>query len=223
MVQAHNNELATGALALTGGVVAELSPARVRRADVFVADGRIAAVGDAWPARETLDCRDRLILPGFTCAHTHLYSALARGMPPPDVAPTSFVEILERVWWRLDRALDAETVELSALVGAIEALRAGCTTLIDHHASPGRNGLAVDGSLDLVGGAVASVGARGVLCYEVSERNGSNEAHAGVRENERFLARIRREPPRLLRGLVGAHAAFTLGDATAEALADLTR
>src|SRR5205823_12231512 len=122
------------------------------------ADGRVAAVGDrdadghdAAHASSTLDCSDKLILPGFACAHTHLYSALARGMPPADVTPRSFVEILERVWWRLDRALDAESVELSALVGAVEALRAGCTTLIDHHASPGRNGSAVDGSLDLVG------------------------------------------------------------------------
>jgi cytosine/adenosine deaminase-related metal-dependent hydrolase len=144
-------------------------------------------------------------------------------MPPPEVAPRSFVEILERVWWRLDRALDAETVELSALVGAVEALRAGCTSLIDHHASPGRRGAAIDGSLDLVADALASVGVRGVLCYETSERNGRDEALAGLRENERFLQRVRRESPRWVRGLVGAHAAFTLSDATAAALADLAR
>ena len=76
-------------------------------------------------------------------------------MPAPSEAPRSFVEILERVWWRLDRALDAEAVEISALVGAIEAAKAGCTTLVDHHASPGRGGSAVDGSLDLVAAAVA--------------------------------------------------------------------
>jgi putative selenium metabolism protein SsnA len=213
-------------LALIGGIVAELAPARVRRADVVIVGQQIVSVGDdndAAASATSLDCSGKLILSGFACAHTHLYSALARGMPPPTVAPRSFVEMLERVWWRLDRALDAETVALSAQVGAIEALRAGCTTLIDHHASPGRNGTAVDGSLDLVGGALAAVGVRGVLCYETSERNGSDEARAGLRENERFLARVRHEPPRLLRGLVGAHAAFTLSDATAEALADVAR
>jgi putative selenium metabolism protein SsnA len=224
-----------GIVTLTGGVVAELAPPRVRRADVLISDGRIVSIGDSGSggavdrggakagATDKLDCSGRLILPGFACAHTHLYSALARGMPPPTVAPRSFVEILERVWWRLDRALDAETVALSALVGAIEALRAGCTTLIDHHASPGRRGAAVDGSLDLVGDALVSVGLRGVVCYETSERNGSEEARAGLRENERFLERVRREPPRLLRGLVGAHAAFTLSDDTAAALADVAR
>ena len=166
---------------------------------------------------------DRLILPGFVCAHTHLYSSLARGMPAPANAPSNFLQILERVWWRLDRALDAETVELSALVGAIEAARAGCTTLIDHHASPGRHGVAVDGALDLVAGAIARVGLRGVVAYEVTDRNGAAEARAGVRENDRFLGRIGAEPPRLIRGLVGAHAAFTLSNATAEAIAEVAR
>lgn len=162
-----------------------------------------------------------LTLPGWVCAHTHLYSSLARGMPPPSVAPRNFVEILERIWWRLDRALDAETVELSALVGAIEAAHAGCTTLVDHHASPGRNGAAVEGSLDLVAGAIAEVGLRGIVAYEVTDRNGADEARAGVRENDRFLARVRREPPRLIRAMVGAHAAFTLSDETAAAIADV--
>jgi putative selenium metabolism protein SsnA len=164
---------------------------------------------------------DTLTLPGFVCAHTHLYSSLARGMPPPIVQPHNFIEILERVWWRLDRALDAETVELSALVGAIEAAHAGCTTLVDHHASPGRRGAAVDGSLDLVAGAIAQVGLRGIVCYEVTDRNGPDEARAGVRENDRFLTRVRQEPPRLLRAMVGGHAAFTLSTGTAEAIADV--
>lgn len=170
-----------------------------------------------------MQSHNKLTIPGFVCAHTHLYSALARGMPAPAETPRSFVEILERVWWRLDRALDAEAVEISALVGAVEAAKAGCTTLVDHHASPGRGGSAVEGSLDLVAAAVAEVGLRAVVCYEVTDRNGPDEARAGVRENDRFLARVRREPPRLVRGMVGAHAAFTLSDATAESLADVAR
>jgi putative selenium metabolism protein SsnA len=170
-----------------------------------------------------VDCQGRLVLPGFVCAHTHLYSALARGMPAPSPAPANFREILERVWWRLDCALDAEAIELSALVGAIEAAHAGCTTLVDHHASPGPNGTAIDGSLDLVADAVARVGLRVVTCYEVTDRNGPAQAQAGLRENERFLDRVARDRPRLIRGMVGAHAAFTLSEASAAALADLAR
>jgi cytosine/adenosine deaminase-related metal-dependent hydrolase len=229
MMQTHNDDgserrAATEPLALVGGLVVELQPARVRRADVLIADGRIVSIGGAIPAgTPTIDCADKLIMPGFVCAHTHLYSSLARGMPPPREAPQTFRQILERVWWRLDCALDAETIELSAQVGAIEALRAGCTTLVDHHASPGRRGAAVDGSLDVVADALMRIGARAVLCYETSDRNGVVEARAGLRENERFLARVRGEPPRLVRGMVGAHAAFTLSDETAEALADLAQ
>jgi putative selenium metabolism protein SsnA len=207
-------------LALTGATLIELKPRRVRRADLLVDGALIAQIGGALPpGTPTLDAAGAVVMPGFVCAHTHLYSALARGMPPPSVAPASFVEILERVWWRLDRALDAEAIEVSALVGAAGAARAGATTLIDHHASPSL----IDGSLDLVGGALSQVGLRGALCYEVSDRGGVDEAKAGVAENDRLLSLLARAPEErpLLRGLVGAHAGFTLGHATTVALADV--
>jgi putative selenium metabolism protein SsnA len=205
-------------IALVDATLVELLPARVRRGTVVVEEDRIVEVtGAAPPGALALDCAGLVVMPGFACAHTHLYSALARGMPPPSVTPTSFAEILERVWWKLDRALDTEAVEISILVGALEALRAGTTSLIDHHASPAF----IDGSLDVVGSALERVGMRGVVCYEVSERGGPDETRAGIRENDRLLARLRAAPRPLLRGLVGAHAAFTIGNATAEALADV--
>jgi putative selenium metabolism protein SsnA len=206
-------------LALVGATLAELSPARVRRSTVLVQGGKIAALDEAPPAGAlTLDCTGLLILPGLVCAHTHLYSSLARGMPAPSQKPVTFTQILERVWWKLDRALDAEAIEVSALIGALEAARAGTTTVIDHHASP----RCTDGSLDLIAGALEKVGIRGVLCYEVSDRGGPDEARAGVRENDRFLAALRKNPRPLVAGMVGAHAAFTLSDRTAEALADVS-
>jgi putative selenium metabolism protein SsnA len=200
---------------LHNALVVELSPPLVGFADL--------EVGDDDDRAAAIDCHGRVVTRGWVCAHTHLYSAFARGMPPPSSPPQTFVEILERVWWRLDRALDAEAIELSALVGAIEAARAGCTTVVDHHASPGRDGSAVDGSLDLVANAIARVGLRGIVGYEVTDRNGRAEAGAGVRENDRFLTRVAAERPRLLRGMVGAHAAFTLCDDTAAAIADVAR
>ncbi len=189
-------------------------PARVRSAAVVIDNGVITELASAPPdGAEVIDCSGRLVLPGFVCAHTHLYSSLARGMPAPHEAPLNFMQILERVWWKLDRALDAESLDASAQVGALEALKSGTTTLIDHHASPGF----IDGSLDVVAGALEKVGARGVLCYEVSDRGGATEATAGVRENDRFLAACKSRP--LLRGMVGAHAAFTLSDKSAEQIA----
>jgi cytosine/adenosine deaminase-related metal-dependent hydrolase len=148
--------------------------------------------------------------PGLVCAHHHLYSTLARGMPPPTVTPTNFTEILEHVWWRLDVALDLELVRWSALLGAVEALEAGTTAIVDHHASPS----AIDGSLDVIASACAEVGVRVLCAYEVTDRHGPAGAKAGLAENERFLRAGGR-------GLVGAHACFTLGDETLDSVVGL--
>jgi cytosine/adenosine deaminase-related metal-dependent hydrolase len=148
--------------------------------------------------------------PGLVCGHHHLYSSLARGMPGPPRRPTGFADILELVWWRLDRALDLELVRWSSLLGAVEALEAGTTAIVDHHSSPE----AIDGSLDVIASACAEVGVRVTCCYEVSDRGGPDRAKAGLAENERFLRSGGR-------GLVGAHACFTLGDETLDAVAGL--
>jgi putative selenium metabolism protein SsnA len=166
-----------------------------------------------------MDCSGTLIIPGNVCAHTHAYSALARGMPYHLAPPRDFVEILRRVWWRLDRALDEASIRASARVAAMEALLAGTTTLVDHHASPE----AIDGSLDIVASAFAELGIRSVLCYETTDRDGPERARAGLAENRRFLARVLASRRPLVRGLVGAHASFTLSDETLEACAELAR
>jgi putative selenium metabolism protein SsnA len=201
---------------LTGAtVVTSIDPVRVDRLDVHVRDGRI--VTEAGGARR--DCSGCLIVPGNVCAHTHLYSALARGMPYELPPPESFVQILQRVWWRLDRALDEEAVRASALIGGMEALLSGTTTLVDHHASPN----AIDGSLDVIAEALASLGVRSLLCYETSDRDGPERALAGVTENARFARRVERDRPPLTRGLIGAHASFTLSDDTLAACVDAAK
>jgi cytosine/adenosine deaminase-related metal-dependent hydrolase len=156
----------------------------------------------------------KLTLPGLVVAHTHLYSALARGMPAPAQPLESFAQILERIWWRLDRALDLELIRSSARVGIAEAVRAGATCLIDHHESPN----AIEGSLDVIADELQRAGVRGAVCYGTTARNrGAEEWQAGLAENERFL-RSNRRP--LVRGLVGLHACFTVPDeAIAEAAA----
>jgi putative selenium metabolism protein SsnA len=180
-------------------------------------DGRIAAVGRAPEGTARRDCAGCLIIPGNVCAHTHLYSALARGMPHTLPPPANFVQILQRVWWRLDRALDEDSIRASAQVGGMEALLSGTTTLIDHHASPN----AADGSLDILAEALEELGLRSVLCYEVTDRDGRQRSRAGVDENRRFLAGAGRR--RLARGLVGAHASFTLSAETLAACVEVSR
>jgi putative selenium metabolism protein SsnA len=205
---------------LKGGTLVHLHPPALTRADLRVEGDTIVARGSALARKreETVeDCRGRLVLPGFVCAHTHMYSALARGMPQPAAAPKTFSEMLSRVWWRLDEALTEEDVYYSAMVGAVDALRAGTTTLIDHHASPN----AIPGSLDIIREAFGIVGVRGVLCYEVTDRGGLRRRDAGLAENDRFLTATRTDTQ--FRGLVGAHASFTLRDSSLAALGDLAR
>jgi putative selenium metabolism protein SsnA len=202
---------------LTGGrVVTSLSPPRVVSADVAVADGRIVEVGPTIASgHPSVDCTGCLVIPGLVCAHHHLYSSLARGMPYRLDPPADFVQILRRVWWRLDRALDQGTVWASAILGGAVALLCGTTTIIDHHASPN----AIEGSLDSIRSALDLLGARSVLCYEVTDRDGLDLAEAGLEENRRFL---KGQWP-LTRGMVGAHASFTLSEETLAACVDLAR
>jgi putative selenium metabolism protein SsnA len=207
-----------GRLALTGGdVLISLDPPQLVRAGVVIAGDRIELPPAVPAGLARLDCSGCLIVPGNVCAHTHLYSALARGMPYRLAPPADFLQILQRVWWRLDRALDEQAIRYCALVGGLSALAAGTTTLVDHHASPN----AIDGSLDIVAGALAELGLRSVLCYEVTDRDGGARAQAGLSENRRFAQRAAAGEFPLARSMTGAHASFTLSPDTLAACADL--
>ncbi len=178
-----------------------------------VTDGEfIAAIGTAnemkqrYPGGEGVDCAGKIILPGFICTHHHFYSTMARGMSIPGEPASNFVEILERLWWKVDRALDEEDITLSAQVPLIECIRNGTTTVIDHHASPSVR----DGSLDMIEKAVRQAGIRASLCYEVSDRNA---AGGGVEENKRFINKVGKGDGQIA-AMMGMHASFTLSDAT---------
>jgi putative selenium metabolism protein SsnA len=186
---------------------------------LYIQDGVIREIGMTrelaalHPQGERLDARGQLVMPGNICAHTHFYGAYARGMAIPGDAPKNFPEILERLWWPLDKALDKDAVRMSALVSLVDAVKHGTTTLIDHHASPNF----IDGSLDVIADVVDWAGLRAVLCYEVTDRDGEAKKHAGIAENVRFIEH--NEHP-LIAGTFGLHASLTLGDDTLRACAE---
>jgi len=162
--------------------------------------------------KDILDGNNRYLMPGNICAHTHFYGAFSRGMPIPGDPPTIFPEILEKLWWKLDKSLNFEEVYYSALVCLIDAIRHGTTALIDHHASPN----AITGSLDRIADAVIQSGLRGVLCYEVTDRDGTEKAQRGIQENLRFIQQAKQNNyyDNHLSALFGLHASLTLSDHT---------
>jgi cytosine/adenosine deaminase-related metal-dependent hydrolase len=195
-------ESGAGGLAITGGTVVALDPPAAEREDVLLGG----------EPRRTLDASGCLVMPGLAIAHTHLYSALARGMPGPGEPPRSFREILEKIWWRLDAALDEKSLEASAEMALLDAALSGVTAVIDHHESPSF----IEGSLDVLARAARSVGVHASLCYGATDRHGAQGARGGLAECERAI----REG---LPAMVGLHAGFTVSDETLHAAVDLAR
>jgi putative selenium metabolism protein SsnA len=205
-------------LVLKNAKVVVLDPPGVAECDIRVVDGEITTVAGSIRrvrGEETVDLSGKIVMPGFVNAHTHLYSGLSRGMPGPKEPPRNFVDILRKIWWKLDEALDEESIYYSALVGAIESVKFGTTTLVDHHASPNH----IHNSLDIIKDAMSRVGIRGVLCYETTDRGGMKRRDLGLDENERFLTENTSNSH--FRGTIGAHAGLTLIDDSLKKLAEL--
>jgi len=199
---------------LRGATLAAFDPPRVEVADLRIEAERISARApflQPEPGEEVMDASGMLVIPGLVNAHTHLHRSLARGMPAPRLAPRTFAEILEKVWWRYDRALDEEAVYAAALAAAAEAALSGVTMLVDHHSSPSW----IRGSLSTLRRAIEEIGLRSVLCYEVSDRNGPDARHYAIEENVEFQ---RHQQSPLTRGMIGAHSSFTLGPETMDGI-----
>jgi len=194
-------------------------------ANPFVADGAVVVQGDsivavgpaaeiraAHPAEAMVDVGGRVIMAGLINAHTHAYSAYARGMAIHQ--PTrDFTEILENLWWRLDRLLTLEDVELNAGTTFIESIRNGVTTVFDHHSSPH----AVSGSLQTMADVAGRIGIRTSLCYETSDRDGAGVLAAAIEENASFMKKVNTGEQDMVKGLFGLHAGFTLSEESLDA------
>ncbi len=192
---------------------------------VYVKNGKIEKIGWSKVLRKYhpnipfIDVENRLIMPGLINTHTHFYSTFARGMGLKDAPPTNFIETLERLWWRLDKALTEDDIYYSTLISLISSIRSGVTTIIDHHSSPN----AIPYSLDIIAKAVKKCHLRACLCYEVSDRDGSEITQKAIEENIRFAKRCKEEKNPMLSALFGLHASFTLSPETLETCAGLAK
>ncbi|MDO8806608.1 MAG: putative aminohydrolase SsnA [Elusimicrobiota bacterium] len=190
-----NRVLAGYALLIEDGLVKKIAPQKNFK-------GKYAKV---------IDASGKLVMPGFINAHMHFYSTFARGLgkAPPS---RNFVEILNNLWWRLDKQLTNADSYYSAVIPLINAVRKGTTTLIDHHASP----FAITGSLASVEKAVRETGLRACLCYEVSDRDGKEKAREGLDENSAFITAAAAKNDNTIKAMFGLHASFTISDETLE-------
>ena len=191
---------------------------------VHIVGGSVASVGPQSkvprrPKATQMDAQGRYVLPGFMNPHMHLYSALARGKGVGRMK--SFGRVLKDFWWRLDQALSPEDMYISAMLGGVEAIRSGVTILFDHHASYG----AISGSLGAISMALAKVGIRASLCFEISDRAGKRARDEALAESGLWLESVhnwlRMDPDFLQRGMVGLHASMTLSDATLDAAREM--
>ncbi len=196
-------------LLITNGQVLTLDDENrvIAGGSVFIEDGKIVDVGnldtEVLDPDRIIDAAGKLVMPGLIIAHHHLYSTFARGFTPPGPPATNFDENLRFLWWKLDTALDNDDVYYSSLLALMDAALSGCTTVIDHHASPS----CCDGSLDWVERAFTDVGLSGCLCYEVSDRNKPGE---GIEENERYIRKCRESENDQMAAMFGLHASMTL-------------
>lgn len=185
---------------------------------VVLKDNLILEVGnyedlkDKYKEYEFIDAKGKVIMPGLINTHHHIYSAFARGMDNKEEPGQNFNEILERLWWKLDKRLTLEDTKYSAYTTYIDCIKNGVTTVFDHHASP----MHITNSLFTIGEVAKEIGIRTSLCYEVSDRDGIEITDKGILENVNFIKHANEDDSDMIKGLFGLHASFTLSDETLE-------
>ena len=156
---------------------------------VVIKDNLIEDIGttqemkEKYSGYEFIDAGGKVIMPGLINTHMHIYSSFARGMAVPGKPSENFSEILENLWWRLDKKLTLEDTKYSAYATYIDCIKNGVTTVFDHHASP----FAIEGSLFTIADVAKDLGLRTCLCYEVSDRDGEDITNQGIKENMDFI------------------------------------
>ncbi|RKY99571.1 MAG: putative aminohydrolase SsnA [Ignavibacteriae bacterium] len=207
---------------LTNGTILNFNPARVdKNSDIAIEGSKIIAIGkqlsSKYPNAEVVDLQEKIVMPGLVCAHNHFYSSLARGMMAIRERSEEFVEKLDNLWGKLDRALEDKLLYCSGMIGALEAIKSGTTAVIDHNSSPNF----IKGSLSVLKEAFEENGLRGILCYEITNRNGKSGTKDGLQESLDFANSIKDNE--LIEAAIGGHATFTLSDDSLKYISDVIK
>lgn len=197
----NNTYFENGAVAFDGNVILKV--------------GETNEIRKQYPEAEFVDAKGGLIMPAFINTHEHIYSAMARGLSINGYNPHGFLDILDGMWWTIDRNLSLEQTRQSARATYIDCIKNGVTTIFDHHASYGD----ITGSLFAIEDAAKEMGIRSCLCYEVSDRDGKEKTRLAIKENEDFIKHALSDGSGMIAGMMGLHASFTLSDETLESCA----
>ena len=172
--------------------------------------GETAAIRSEFSEAEYVDAKGGVIMPAFINTHEHIYSAMARGLSIKGYDPKGFLEILDGMWWTIDRHLTNEATRQSARVTYLDSIKNGVTTVFDHHASFGE----IHDSLFAIEDAAKEFGLRTCLCYEISDRDGMDKAKEAVMENAAWIKHALADDSDMIAGMMGMHAQFTISDET---------
>ena len=118
---------------IQGGTILTADPAQPLLADghIRIDDGIITAIGTGSgpdvPGAATIDARNKLIIPGFVNAHTHLCMTLGRSLG----ADRTLLQWLSEAQLPFMAQMDAGDYALAVTLGAIENLKAGNTTVCE--------------------------------------------------------------------------------------------
>ncbi|MDQ0149435.1 putative aminohydrolase SsnA [Eubacterium multiforme] len=190
----NNPFIENGCIAIEGNIIKDI--------------GNTEEIKSKYKNYEFIDAEGKLIMPGLINTHGHIYSAFARGMNLDGPVSKDFLDILNNLWWRLDKSLNLEDIKYSAYDTLMDSLKFGVTTFFDHHASPN----AVEGSLFTIGKVAEDLGIRACLCYEVSDRDGEEILEKGIKENIDYINHCKEDNSNMKSAMFGMHASFTLSD-----------
>jgi 5-methylthioadenosine/S-adenosylhomocysteine deaminase len=151
---------------------------------IVIRDGRIERITDepldysAYNGAEIVNMSQKVILPGFFNAHTHIAMIPFRGIVHDRG------NVLYDIIWPIERVLTAEDCYHFARLGALEALKSGNTTVTDHYFF-----------MDEIAQGISSIGIRGVVGETVMDLGGPFASADSLFKGIAFWERWQKKDP----------------------------
>ncbi|MEM3653108.1 MAG: amidohydrolase [Candidatus Bathyarchaeia archaeon] len=180
---------------------------------IYFEDERILEVGISdelkrkYPSAETINAKNKIIMPGLISSHSHLYGILAHGIPFKGEVE-SFIEILEKLWWPyVEDKMNKGLIYKAALASSLEMIRSGTTCTVDILEAP----YAIPGALEVEAKALKETGMRAILSFEATERISKENGKMGIKENLNFIKNWNHKDE-LIKGMFCTHTTFTCSE-----------